>query len=87
MLSDDWNAAAVPWNAVMKLSGRPASASCCWMASMAAPSETPGAVLNEMVVAGNWPKWVITSGPDFCSRCEIADSGTWPLVEDDDDGR
>ena len=42
LLSDDWNAAAVPWNAVMKLSGRPILASACWMAATAAPSEYAG---------------------------------------------
>ena len=87
LLSDDWKAAAVPWNAVIKLSGRPTLASSCWMAVTAVPSETPGAVLNDTVVAGNWPKWVITSGPVCCSMCEKAESGTCPLVEDDDDGR
>ena len=71
----------------MKLLGRPTSFSACWIASTAAPSETPGAVLNEIVVAGNCPKWVINSGPVCCSTCTIADSGTWPLVVEDDDGR
>jgi hypothetical protein len=30
---------------------------------------------------------LICSGPARCSTCTIADSGTWPLVVDDDDGR
>ena len=50
----------------VKLIGSPTSFSACWIASTAAPSETPGAVLNEMLVAGNWPKWVISSGPVCC---------------------
>ena len=57
------------------------------MASTAAPSETPGAVLNEIVVAGNWPKCVISNGPVRCSTCTMAESGTWPFVVEDDDGR
>ncbi len=57
------------------------------MASTAAPSETPGAVLKEMVVAGNWPKCVTNSGPVRCSTCTMAESGTCPLVDEDDDGR
>src|SRR5579871_1461839 len=84
---EDWKAAAVPWKAVVKLMGRPSERSACSMASTAAPRETPGAVLKEMVVAGNWPKWVISSGPVRCSRWTMAESGTWPLVVDDDDGR
>ena len=74
-------------NAVVKLIGRPTSFSACWIASNAAPSDTPGAVLNEMVVAGNCPKWVINSGPVCCSTCTKADSGTWPLLVEDDEGR
>ena len=47
----------------MKLAGMPIALSACWIASTAAPSEEPGARLNEIVVAGNWPRWVISSGP------------------------
>src|ERR1700691_6388302 len=85
--NEDWKAAAVPWNAVVRLIGRPRSCSVCSMALTASPSETPGAVLNEIVVAGSCPKWVINSGPVRCSRFTIAESGTCPLVVDDDDGR
>ena len=53
--SEDWKAAAVPWKAVVKLIGRPRSCSTFSMALTASPSETPGAVLNEMVVAGSCP--------------------------------
>ena len=44
-------------------------------------ARNPGAVSNEIVVAGNWPRWLICSGPGFCSICTIADSGTCPVVE------
>src|SRR5271168_1239519 len=87
LATDDWNAAAVPCNAVVKLIGRATSFSAFWIASTAAPSEMPGAVLKETVVAGNCPKCVTRSGPVCCSTCTNADSGTWPLVADDDDGR
>ena len=40
--------------------------------STAAPSEAPGAVSNEIVVAGNCARWLISSGPGFCSMCAIA---------------
>ena len=36
--------------------------SACRIASTAAPSEAPGARLKEIVVAGNWPRWLICSG-------------------------
>src|SRR5271156_6382467 len=85
--NDDWNAAAVPWKAVVKLIGSPTSFSACSMASTAAPSDTPGAVLKEIVVAGSWPKWVISNGPVCCSTCTKADNGTWPFVVDEEDGR
>ena len=38
-------------------------------------------VSNEIVVAGNWPRWLICNGPGFCSMCTIDDSGTWPVVD------
>src|ERR1700722_15792323 len=71
----------------MKLCGRPTSFSACSIASTASPRETPGAVLNETVVAGSCPKWVINSGPVRSLMCTIAESGTCPLVVEDDEGR
>src|SRR5579862_51318 len=86
-VSDPLNAATAPWNAVTKLLGRPISCSARLMALTASWSEDPGATLNEMVAAGNCPRWVIKRGPERCSTCTIADSGTWPLEVDTDDGR
>ncbi len=62
------------------LAGRPISASALRIASTAAPSEAPGARLNEIVAAGNWPRWLIDSGAVCSTTSAIADSGTCPLV-------
>ena len=37
-----------------------------WIALTAAPSETPGAVSNEMLAAGNWATWLTCSGAVCC---------------------
>ena len=46
-------ASAAPWNVVRMLSGTPSVRSALSMASTAAPSDAPGARLNDTVVAGN----------------------------------
>ena len=56
------------------------------MAATAAPSDDPGVVSNEIVVAGNCARWLICSGPGFCSMLTMEVSGTWPVV-DAEDGR
>ena len=61
-LSDDWKAWAVPWNEPSSVIGVLSSACTCWMRSTASPSAVPGARLNEMVTAGNWPWWLMVSG-------------------------
>ena len=60
------------------------SASAALIASTAAPSEAPGARLNEIVVTGNCLRCEICSGDCMTSSDPIADSGTWPEVEADD---
>ena len=53
--SDARKASAAPWKRTCALAG---SASSCCAASMvltASPRDAPGAKLNEMVDAGNWP--------------------------------
>lgn len=42
----------------------------------AAPRETSGAGLNEMVTAGNWPWWLTVSGPTERAIRAIVFSGT-----------
>src|SRR4051794_26070709 len=76
--SDAWNAWAAPWKAVAKLAGSPISCSAFWIAVTAAPSDDPGARLNEIVVAGNWPRCEIFSGDERSTTVTIADSGTCP---------
>src|SRR5262252_9195666 len=65
LLSDDWNASAAPWNFVSALIGMPISRCAARIALTASPSDAPGARLNEIVAAGNWPRWLIARGPDF----------------------
>ena len=75
--SDARNAAAAPWNVVWTLAGMPISACACSIAATALPSDAPGARLNDIVTAGNWPAWLITS---WVLRSRIVarlDSGTW----------
>src|SRR6185437_2409428 len=50
------------------------------MESMAPPREPFGARLNETVIAGNCPWWVIESGSVVRSKCENALNGTALLV-------
>ena len=46
------------------------------IAEMALPRAAFGARLNDAVIAGNWPWWVITSGSVVFSKCEKAANGT-----------
>ena len=48
------------------------------IASTASPSEAPGARLKEMVAAGNWPRWLTSSGAGFSLTRATDDSGTCP---------
>ena len=58
-------------------SGACRCASCAsWMAVTASPSDSPGARLNEIVTAGNWPWWLMASGAVVVVSCTIALSGT-----------
>src|ERR1700730_13056684 len=82
--SDAWNASAGPLKRVMKLSGKPMSPSALRMSVTALPRDAPGARLNEIVVAGNWPRWLTSRGEGCTETVDIADSGTCPEVEVDD---
>jgi hypothetical protein len=75
-VSDDRNAAAVPWKLPCTLGGRRRSRAVRWVAASAAPSAAPGARLNEIVTAGNWPWCVIASGCVAEEMRAIARSGT-----------
>ncbi|MNN56173.1 hypothetical protein D3C81_1710900 [compost metagenome] len=78
--SEARNASAAPWNWLTMASGRPISCCTCSMAATAAPSETPGARLNDRVTAGNWPMWLTSSAAGRSSMRTSEDSGTWPLA-------
>ena len=58
------------------LAGTPSSRSAAVMALTASPSDAPGARLNEIVAAGNWPRWLITSGALRSLMRAIVSSGT-----------
>src|ERR1700684_2904056 len=45
-------------------------------AVMALPSAASGARLNDTVMAGNWPWWVMASGSVVFTKCAKALSGT-----------
>src|SRR2546423_14968092 len=64
--------------------GNPISRSALRIASTASPSAAPGARLNDTVVAGNWPRWLIANGAVCSMICATADSGTCPFVAVDD---
>src|SRR5471032_2728342 len=85
--SDASSAEAAPWNAVTKLAGRSMSVSAWRTAATAAPTDEPGVVSNEIVVAGNCARWLICSGPGFSTMLTIDDSGTCPVVEAADGNR
>src|ERR1700722_18489387 len=81
--SEDWKACAAPWKLIPKLAGSSISLNAELIASTA-PSEAPGARLNEIVVTGNCLRCEICSGDCLTSRRLTASSGTWPVVEADE---
>src|SRR5581483_10781633 len=82
LLSEASNAEAEPWNAVMMLAGIPSWASVSRIALTALPSEPVDGMLNEIVLAGNWLRWLMSSGSARSSMWAMADSGTWPPPAD-----
>lgn len=57
------------------------SCSACPIALTAAPSDDPGARLNDTVVAGNWLRCVTSNGAGLSMNLAIAESGTCPPDE------
>ncbi len=51
--SEDWNTCAVPWKLPARVVGACISAIAAFTCSIASPSATPGARLNEIVEAGS----------------------------------
>src|SRR5262249_24253530 len=71
----DWNACAVPENAVLIDDGR-VLAAIFDTSSVACPSATPGRRLNESVTDGSWPEWFTLSAPAVCVMVATALNGT-----------
>src|SRR5215470_2274632 len=74
--SDARKARAAPWKLVRTLGGMRISFSAFSMASTASPSEAFGARLNEIVVEGNCPRWLIEREPGRSLTFATAESGT-----------
>ncbi len=75
--SDCWNAWALPWNEPCSVAGAPSSWRARCTASVAAPSETPCARLNDRVAAGNCPWcWIERLRVRLVSTLTRLDSGT-----------
>src|SRR3990167_5271107 len=78
LLSDFWNASAAPWKCAVIDRGMPISPCAETIAPTAWPRATPGARLNEIVVAGNCPKRSSLSGAARSSKVALAEG----VVED-----
>src|ERR1700730_2401305 len=82
LLSELWNACALPWKLVAIEGGSWSSFVVCWIAVTAAPIETPGGRLKLRVTDGNWPWWLTASGAVVDVIVANWLSGTWiPLAE------
>src|SRR3954468_22855754 len=81
--SEDWNASAAPWKRVRRLAGSPSYASAERIDLTASPSEAPRARLNEIVVDGNCPRWLITSEVGRSDTRAIADRRTGSAEPDE----
>src|SRR5580700_4990371 len=81
LVSEDSNAELAPRKLAIKLVG--SFISCCTVriSRTASPSDAPGARLNEIVEAGNWPRCPIRKGVSLIEKVEIADNGTCPAPE------
>ncbi len=76
--SDAWKASAAPWNWVCTPTGMPISCFTWSMISTPLPRAMPGARLNDIITAGNWPIWVIASCAWRSSTRARLDRRTWP---------
>jgi hypothetical protein len=75
--SDCWKACAVPWKLEFSVDGVSMSAIAFCTASVACPRAVSGARLKLIVIAGNWPWWLIESGrTGTLLQVAKADSGT-----------
>src|ERR1700732_2369456 len=82
LLSELWNACALPWKLVAIEGGRWSSRVARWIAVTAAPIEVFGGRLKLRVTDGNWPWWLTAIGATVEVMVANWLSGTWvPLAE------
>src|SRR5688572_7316576 len=71
----DWNAWAVPANAVV-MSDESVLRAAAWTWATASLRPAPSRVSNDSVTAGTWPEWFTLSGPTAVEKRATVDSGT-----------
>src|SRR5574337_1580475 len=76
LVSDARKASAAPWKLVSTEGGRSSAACSALIASTAAPSDAPGARLNDTVADGNCPTWLIASAAGCSTTAATDASGT-----------
>ncbi len=76
LLSESWNALAVPWKLARIAAGKWIFSLACSIRVTASPSALPSGRLNESVTAGNCPWWLTLSGAVETSYLATAPSGT-----------
>src|SRR5260370_30357529 len=81
LVREDSNAELAPRKFAIKLVGSFISCCAARISRTASPSAAPGARLNEIVAAGNWPRCPIRNGVSLIVTVVIADNGTWPTPE------
>src|SRR5260370_21598561 len=81
LVREDSNAELAPRKFAMKLVGSFISCCAARISRTASPSDAPGAKLNEIVAAGNWPRYPNRNGVSLIEPVLIADSGTWPAPD------
>src|ERR1700730_240219 len=81
VVRQDSSAEVEPRKLAMKLVGSFISCCAARISRTASPSDAPGAKLNEIVAAGNWPRCPNRNGVSLIETVVIADSGTWPAPD------
>ncbi len=74
----------MPWKLPVRVGGAPICSRAWSTSTVAWPSDTPGARLNDRVAAGNWPWWLmVTLAVELGSIRQNRLSGTVLLVSGD----
>src|SRR5258708_35913637 len=77
LVREDSNAELAQRKCAMKLVGSFIPCCAARISRTASPNDAPGAKLNEIVAAGNWPRCPNRNGVSLIETVDIADSGTW----------